>query len=47
MERASLKDIINILREGNNNLNDTISGGKNEKLMKITLGKTNQALKRD
>ena len=51
-ERAGLKDIINTLREGNNTLIDTISGGrlKDEKLMEITLGTTediNQTLNRD
>ena len=40
-EYAGLKDIINTLREGNNTLIDTISGGrlKDEKLMEITLGR--------
>ena len=39
-EHAGLRDIINTLREGNNTLIDTISGGrlKDEKLMEITLG---------
>ena len=51
-EYAGLKDIINTLREGNNTLIDTISGGrlKDEKLMEITLGTTediNQTLGRD
>ena len=51
-ERSGLKDIINTLREGNNTLIDTISGGrlKDEKLMEITLGTTediNQTLNRD
>ena len=51
-ERSGLKDIINTLREGNNTLIDTISGGrlKDEKLMEITLGTTediNQTLSRD
>ena len=51
-ERAGLKDIINTLREGNNTLIDTISGGrlKDEKLMEITLGTTediNQTLNRN
>ena len=51
-EHAGLKDIINTLREGNNTLIDTISGGrlKDEKLMEITLGTTediNQTLGRD
>ena len=51
-ERAGLKDIINTLREGNNTLIDTISGGrlKDEKLMEITLGTTediNQTLNRE
>ena len=51
-ERSGLKDIINTLREGNNTLIDTISGGrlKDEKLMEITLGTTediNQTLERD
>ena len=51
-ERSGLKDIANTLREGNNTLIDTISGGrlKDEKLMEITLGTTediNQTLSRD
>ena len=51
-EHSGLKDIINTLREGNNTLIDTISGGrlKDEKLMEITLGTTediNQTLNRD
>ena len=51
-ERSGLKDIINTLREGNNTLIDTISGGrlKDEKLMEITLGTTediNQTLDRN
>jgi hypothetical protein len=51
-EHAGLRDIINTLREGNNTLIDTISGGrlKDEKLMEITLGTTediNQTLGRD
>ena len=51
-ERSGLKDIINTLRDGNNTLIDTISGGrlKDEKLMEITLGTTediNQTLNRD
>ena len=51
-ERSGLKDIINTLREGNNTLIDTISGGrlKDEKVMEITLGTTediNQTLNRD
>ena len=51
-ERSGLKDIINTLREGNNTLIDTISGGrlKDEKLMEITLGTTediNQTLNRE
>ncbi len=39
-EHAGLKDIVHTLREGNNTLIDTISGGrlKDEKLMEITLG---------
>ena len=51
-ERSGLKDIINTLRDGNNTLIDTISGGrlKDEKLMEITLGTTediNQTMNRD
>ena len=51
-ERGGLKDIITTLREGNNTLIDTISGGrlKDEKLMEITLGTTediNQTLNRE
>ena len=51
-EHAGLKDIIHTLRDGNNTLIDTISGGrlKDEKLMEITLGTTediNQTLGRD
>ena len=51
-EHSGLKEIINTLREGNNTLIDTISGGrlKDEKLMEITLGTTediNQTLNRD
>ena len=51
-EHSGLKDLINTLREGNNTLIDTISGGrlKDEKLMEITLGTTediNQTLNRD
>ena len=51
-EHAGLKDIVHTLREGNNTLIDTISGGrlKDEKLMEITLGTTediNQTLGRD
>jgi len=50
-ERAGLKDIINTLRDGNNTLIDTISGGrlKDDKLLEITMGTTediNQALNR-
>ena len=39
-EYAGLKDIIKTLREGNNTLIDTISGGrlKDEELMEMTLG---------
>ena len=46
-EHAGLRDIINTLREGNNTLIDTISGGrlKDEKLMEITLGTTEDIIK--
>ncbi len=51
-EISGLKEILNTLRNGNNTLIDTISGGrlKDEKLMEITLGTTediNQTLSRE